>query len=221
MKTHSRIRFLPVVCSALFLMTPFAANAVGASTFNAGPTPQTLSTLSTIDPLDTAFREGVAAYDNGKYEAAIKAWRRPAELGHAGAQFTLGVVYATGKGTMLDIARAAELWETAAAQGHTAAQFNLGVLYSRGEGVEKDLIKARHWWSLAANAGDAAAQFHLGALAATGEGGPRNFEEAARWWSLSAAQGFEQAAKGLEILRAHGALPNATESRQQQSSSHN
>jgi TPR repeat protein len=192
---------------ALLLAAPVIAGAVSGAPLTPSAVEKSLSSVTGASPLETAFREGVAAYDAGDYRTAVQTWQVPAQRGHAGAQFTLGVAYATGKGVVTDLARAIPLWEAAAAQGHPGAQFNLGVLYSRGEGVEKDLAKARMWWQFAATAGDAAAQFHLGALAAIGEGGPRNLQEAARWWRLSAAQGFEQAAKGLEILRSHGALP--------------
>lgn len=203
---------LSLLSIALLAFAPLVTAAVSSTSYSPPATEKSLSTIVAPDPMDAAFRAGVASYETGDYDGAVRAWRVPAEHGHVGAQFTLGVAYATGKGVISDIARAVALWESAAAHGHAAAQFNLGVIYSRGEGVDKDMTKARMWWHLAANRGDAAAQFHLGVLAVTGEGGPRNLEEAAHWWRQSAAQGFEQAAKGLQILREHGALLDDTHS---------
>jgi TPR repeat protein len=214
-RTETRHRFISPFCGALLLLLPFAVNAASTKPLEPASTQKSLSLLTNVSPLDAAFREGLTAYDAGDYKRAVQMWQPPAKDGHAGAQFTLGIAYATGKGVITDLARAIGLWEAAAAQHHPGAQFNLGVLYSRGEGVDKDMAKARMWWHLAANSGDAAAQFHLGALAAIGEGGPRNLQEAARWWRLAAAQGFEQAAKGLQILNEHGALSQTQQSAQQ------
>jgi uncharacterized protein len=192
----------------LWLTLAPALTQAAASNAPMTPSPATsLTTLTETSPLEATFQMGLRAFDEGDYAAAAKLLRAPAEHGHVGAQFTLGVMHATGKGIATDIGRAVQLWEAAGAQGHAASLFNLGVLYANGRGVEKDAAKARMYWHLAATSGDPSAQFHLGALAATGEGGPRNYQEAARWWRAAAAQGNQQAAEGLEILKAHGALP--------------
>lgn len=162
---------------------------------------------------ERAFLEGVAAYQDGQYDRAVRLWHAPAEQGHVGAQFNLGVAFATGQGADVNYAQAARWWQSAGHQGHTTAQYNLGLLYSRGQGVDKSAAKARMWWYLAAMSGDAAAQFHLGAMAATGDGEAQDFNEAALWWTRSAAQGYEPAVKGLEILKEHGILNEATVSR--------
>jgi TPR repeat protein len=182
------------------------AAAITTATATAPSVREMLAPLGDMDLLETAFRDGVNAYEAADYNLAARLWQMPADRGHSGAQFSLGVAYATGRGVAPDLKQAIHLWQLAAAQGHLGAQLNLGLLYWRGEGVEKDLTKARMWWEQAATGGDAAAQFHLGALAAMGEGEPRDYQEAARWWRLSAAQGYRQAIKGLEILKTHGAM---------------
>lgn len=203
---QSRYNRLPVrVASAVLLAAvPGFATAMSAVPLTPAPPASVLVPTGEMDLMEEAFREGVQLYDAGDYAAAARAWRAPAEGGHAGAQFSLGVAYVTGNGVSQTLDRAIEWWRAAAAQGHTAAQLNLGLLYWRGEGVERDLAQARLWWRRAADGGDPTAQFHLGALAATGEGGPINYKEAARWWRLSAAQGHRQAARGLDILKGHG-----------------
>lgn len=200
-----------LVISAWLMLVPAMTNAAtsNAPLAPASPT-DALTTRSDHGPTETTFQEALVFYEDGDYVTAIKLLRAPAERGHVGAQFTLGIIYATGKGIDTNIDRAVAWWEAAAAQGHAASLFNLGVLYAHGRGVEKDLIKARNYWHLAATHGDPAAQFHLGALAATGEGEPKNYQEAARWWRAAAAQGNRQALEGLEILKNHGALPDET-----------
>lgn len=192
-----------------FLLTPVSIPAATPPALQTTPPPgESMGSDGEPDGPQRAFLSGVAAYDSGDHARAVRLWETPAEQGHAGAQFSLGVAFATGNGVPNDLPRAIRWWRAAAEQGHIGAQFNLGMLYSRGEGVERDLDLAKTWWHRAATGGDAAAQFHLGALAATGEGEPQNYAEAAKWWRRSAAQGYEHAVKGLEILRSHGALEN-------------
>lgn len=172
---------------------------------------QEVTQLGSTGAVERAFLEGAVAYQNGEYRRAMKLWYAPAEQGHMLAQFNLGVAYATGLHEDVNFATAARWWQAAGQQGHTAAQYNLGLLYSRGQGVEKNVAKARMWWYMAAMSGDdPAAQFHLGALAATGDGEAQDFNEAAWWWTRSAAQGYEHAVKGLEILKQHGNIQEAS-----------
>ncbi|MBI3897166.1 MAG: sel1 repeat family protein [Gammaproteobacteria bacterium] len=199
---------LALLFAALLVLTPNlkAHAAIGHATSASLSPAMSLDALGDVDLLEAAFREGVSYYEDGDYAAAMNAWSGPASNGHARAQFNLGVIYAVGQGTPVNLARAIYWWEEAAEHGHVGAQFNLGLLYAHGQGVDKDISKARDWWQRAADGGDAAAQFQLGVLAATGEGEPQNLLEAAHWWQMSAAQGHEQAVKGLEILRSYGVL---------------
>lgn len=196
-----------LLCGAFGLLLAAVAPIVPAVSnmpFAGAPTVGTLGSASDLDLMEAAFREGVALYQAGDYQAAALAWQGPARRGHAGAQFSLGVAYATGNGVAQNLGHAIQWWHAAAAQGHVSAQLNLGLLYWRGEGVNKDIAKARQWWHQAAEGGDPVAQFHLGAMAAIGEGEPLNYQKAVRWWRRAAAQGHDQAIKGLEILKSSG-----------------
>lgn len=203
-------RLLTVLLGVLFALFANLVSAMSKEPSAATPVTRALAPLTEPDLMEMAFREGMKLYEAGNYAAATQAWRAPAEHGHAAAQFSLGVAYATGHGVPEDLASAIRWWKAAARHGHVTAQVNLGLLYWRGVGVDKDLAKAREWWQRAADGGDAVAQFHLGAMAATGEGMPINYDEAVRWWRLAAAQGYEQAIKGLEILRSHGLVADKT-----------
>jgi TPR repeat protein len=193
----------------LFIALAQQASAISAPPLGAAPVQELLAPFREGDLIETAFREGLSAYESGDYKLATRTWQMPADRGHSGAQFSLGVAYATGRGVEASLDRAIRWWQAAATQGHMGAQLNLGMLYWRGEGVEKDVTKARMWWQQAATSGDAAAQFHLGALAAMGDGEPLDYKEAMRWWRLAAAQGYRQAIKGIEILKNHGAALEA------------
>lgn len=199
-----RDRGLRCVFYLLLAAFPVSASAVSTAPAAAVPALSALESPSDVDLMEAAFREGVELYQTGDYSAAALAWQAPAKRGHAGAQFSLGVAYATGNGLTQNLEHAIQWWQAAAAQGHVSAQLNLGLLYWRGEGVEKDIVKARLWWRQAAEGGDPVAQFHLGAMAAIGEGEPLDYQEAVRWWRRAAAQGHDQAIKGLEILKSSG-----------------
>ena len=67
---------------------------------------------------------------------------RCAEQGNAGAQSSLGWIYANGEGVPEDDAEAARWYRLAAEQGDYSAQGNLGRLYANGEGVPQDDVEA-------------------------------------------------------------------------------
>ena len=166
---------------------------------------------------------GLKAAQAGDFQTALKEWKPLADQGHAGAQYTLGWMYANGEGVPEDDAEAARWYRLAADQGHAYAQYNLGWMYANGEGVPEDdaeavrwlrlaadqglaeavrwlrlaadqgLAEAAGWYRLAADQGDAAVQVLLGMMYANGEGVPEDDAEAARWYRLAADQGFAAA----------------------------
>ena len=92
------------------------------------------------------FEDGIAAYDQQQYAAALGLWLPLAEHGHPAAQFNVGVLYEKGQGVAQDFAEAARWYLKAAEQGDTQAQYSLGVLYETGTGVPKNLEEARKWY---------------------------------------------------------------------------
>ena len=130
MITHPR----PWFTSGLMAMLLFAALHVGA-----------LSPATAAD-----FDKGMTAYRSGDYQAALAEWRPLAELGHATAQYNLGLMYAQGMGVPHDYAMAAAWYRRAAEQGLATAQYNLGVMYELGRGVARDLVRTYVWYELAA-----------------------------------------------------------------------
>jgi TPR repeat protein len=111
-----------------------------------------------------------------------------ADAGDAGAQFALGMIYATGDGVTTDRAVALDWMEKAAAQGHMQAQYEPGSYYILDHPA-RDFGKAAHWLRLSALQGYASAQISLGILYAAGRGVPRDFAEAFAWLSLAEALG--------------------------------
>lgn len=73
--------------------------------------------------------------------------------GSADAQYQLGLLYLTGRGTLQDFSEAAKWLILAAEQNHPFAQYELGLLYQVGQGVELNVEKSYVWFNIAAAAG--------------------------------------------------------------------
>jgi tetratricopeptide (TPR) repeat protein len=100
-------------------------------------------------------------YKDENYDQAVQWYRKAAEQGHAGAQYSLGRMYDLGWGVAEDNDQAVQWYRKAAEQGHAGAQYNLGMMYDRGGGGAKDAIQAVQWYRKAAKQGYAMAQDEL------------------------------------------------------------
>jgi TPR repeat protein len=76
-------------------------------------------------------------------------YRRAAEQGLAEAQYSLGRLYATGKGVPHDEEQATMWVRSAASQGFPAAEERLGERYASGKGTTQDDRLAYFWLTLA------------------------------------------------------------------------
>ena len=89
---------------------------------------------------------------------AFEWFRKAAEQGHAGAQFSLGTCYYSGLGVAEDIVQGIEWYRKAAEQGNADAQYNLGVFYYTGTDVPKDEALGLKLLRQAAEQGNISAQ---------------------------------------------------------------
>ena len=121
--------------------------------------------LASASSAYAGFDAGVAAYQRGDFETAIKEFEPAAEAGDATAQFTLGYMHQFGQGVAQDLDKAARWYRRAAEQGHPAAQYNLGVFHQDGQGAPRDDVAAYMWLDLAARAGQMFAGAARNALA--------------------------------------------------------
>jgi TPR repeat protein len=145
------------------------------------------------------FQAGLAAYDRGDYQAALKEWQPIAERGDANAQYNLGLLYARGQGVSQDYAKAVDWYRKAAESGVPAAQYNLGVMYANGQGVPANAAEARKWFLAAAEQGVGDAATGLGSMYRE-EGQFKNYAEAERWYRKAAEQGVASAAFQLGVM---------------------
>jgi hypothetical protein len=137
--------------------------------------------------------------------ADLKATRKLAEKGNAGAQIQLGSMYYFGDGAPQNYSEARAWYLNAAAFDVCEAQSLLGRIYANGYGVSQNFQRAADWFQKAADQESAADQCALGVLYAHGAGVPQGDVEAAAWFKRAAYKGnvFAQCAFG--ILHAYGA----------------
>ena len=147
-----------------------------------------------------------ASTSSGISIADLRTLQMQAAQGHAEAQYSLGVLYASGRGVPQGYSQAAKWYEQAAAQGQSQAQFNLGWLYYAGLGVPQDYKKATQWYKQAAAQGHAGAQNSLGVVYQKGLGVPQDYAKARQWYEQAATQedGDAQNNLGLLYYAGHG-----------------
>ena len=131
----------------------------------------------TAGPLE----DGLTAYREHNYAAALALWQPLADKGNPAAQYQIGTLYAEGKGVAQNDATAAQWFQRAADQGDAASQYNLAVSYAEGLGVAKDDALAAKWFRRAADQGMPYAQLNLGFFYATKRVTPPDDVEAVKW----------------------------------------
>jgi len=141
------------------------------------------------------------AYREKAYAKAAELWRPLAEKGDAEAQYSLGTLYAEGKGVEQNDATAFLWFQRAANQGVAAAQYNVGASYATGAGIGKSDVEAARWFRRAADQGMAFAQLNLGLLYAAGNGVPQDDVEAYKWLELAFA-GLPPGGPRMDVARA-------------------
>ena len=88
-------------------------------------------------PARADLQDGINAYMDGDYAAALENLKPEAEADDVIAQYFLGEMYLHGKGVAQDFAQAASWYERAAINGHPDAQAAIGSLEMLGLGVAR------------------------------------------------------------------------------------
>ena len=139
---------------------------------------------------------------------AARWFRKAAEQGNATGEYSLGEMYASGRGVKKDYKEASKWIQKAADQGEVRAQTDLGAMYLLGLGVNQNDKKAFQLTRMAAEQGSAAAEFGLGTMYSRGQGVPRDLTEAANWYTKAVDQGNPDAMNNLSWLLATGTNPS-------------
>ena len=109
--------------------------------------------LARAEDADAAFRNGLTAFNDGRYGQAQEAWVPLARAGDARAQTGLGFMYYSGRGVPRDSVRAAEFFQRAAEQGEPTAQLFLALMHFKSDGVPMNMPLAMMWVELAMASG--------------------------------------------------------------------
>jgi TPR repeat protein len=88
------------------------------------------------------------------FAEALTWYRKAADQGHAGAEFSVATMYDKGQGVPQDFKTAVTWYQKAADRGDAGAQGSLGSMYGNGQGVPKDYVRAHMWFNLAAGVGN-------------------------------------------------------------------
>jgi hypothetical protein len=96
-------------------------------------------------PARADLQDGINAYLDGDYAAALENLKPEAEADDVIAQYFLGEMYLHGKGVDQDFAEAASWYERAAINGHPDAQAAIGSLELLGLGVARHPTSGYFW----------------------------------------------------------------------------
>ena len=91
------------------------------------------------------LQQGINAYYDGNYAAALEKLKPEADAGDIIAQYFLGEMYLHGKGVDQDFAQAVAWYSRAAQHGHPQAQAALGSLQMLGLGGPQDTTNGYFW----------------------------------------------------------------------------
>ncbi len=133
-----------------------------------------------------------------------KALVAAAQAGDPGACYEIGIRFAEGRNTTVDLAKAAAWLDRAAQAGLAPAQFRLGSMYEKGLGVRRNFAEARRLYMAAAAQGHAKAMHNLAVLYARGINGRPDYDSAIDWFRRAAAYGTIDSQYNLGILYARG-----------------
>ena len=137
--------------------------------------------------------------DNDKVAADVLR-TESASLGHAFAQFNLGLLYKYGRGVEQSDLQAFIWFCKSANQGCSAAQNSVGELYEKGRGVLQNFNSAVEYYLKSAEQKNDRGQYNLGRMYASGQGIARDPVMAARLFRMSLDQGFKRARNDLALI---------------------
>lgn len=130
---------------------------------------------------------------------ALELYEIAAQQGDAQAQYSLGLCYHYGEGTLKDPFSAFKWFGQAAEGGHAEAQYSLGVYYQQGIGTEQNSASAFKWFEKAAIQNQAKAQHELGESYFHGRGVEKNPPMAKKWISKSYVNGNKRASESWDM----------------------
>jgi hypothetical protein len=157
--------------------------------------------VEAIGHIGTLYQHG---FDGApvSYAEAVRWYRLAAEQGYGPSQYSLGEMYAHGRGLREDDVEALRWYRLAAEQKAYGGAYSyyLGEKYDKGNGLREDDTEAVRWYRSAAEQGHEDGQYQLGLMYQFGTGIPQDYVLASMWYNLAVAQGSENAQETQDIL---------------------
>lgn len=151
------------------------------------------------------YAAGRAAFDSGDGRGALAAWTPLAEGGSLRAQYSLGLLYERGLGSVsAQAGKAAHWYARAAAEGDPDARNNLARMYAEGRGVPQNAARAVALWREAAADGHTMARYNLGLSLYRGKGTEKDVAAGREQIRAAAEAGLPQAQFALGQMRRLG-----------------
>lgn len=152
-----------------------------------------IGVVAVAGPLED-MAEADRAYSLGDVTAAIRAYRRAADVGYAPAQVRLGYIYDKSEFNE----EAVKWFRRAAEQGNAEGQYYLGEMYSMGEGITQNYELGFQWIHKAAQQDLPIAMKVLAKRYEQGVYGlAKDPEQSRYWWQRAAEQGDGEASARL------------------------
>jgi len=146
------------------------------------------------------FEIGREAHSKKDYEEAYKNYLKAIELGHARAEYIVGIFYFRGYYVKQDYNKALEYWNKASKQGMREADYSLAMAYIKSFGVEKDLEIAKIYLEKAIIGEVKEAYYTLGNLYYL----EKNYQEAIKIWEKGYEKGDISSGRSLVNLYLYG-----------------
>lgn len=156
--------------------------------------------LMTIEDAERYFDHGNNLFDKRNYSEAIESFQEAASQDHAGAQYSLAMIYKHGMSVQQDEELAATWCFKSAEQGHVNAQYELSSMFTFGQGVQQDDELAFSWARRAAEQGHVKAQVSIAMSYESGVGASQDFQLAFFWYQKAAKKGNVSAQLNLALM---------------------
>lgn len=144
-----------------------------------------------------------ATFAAGRYDEAVRLYRKAAEANDVRAMVSLGLLLETGDHVPRDLKAAYALYEKAAERGSADGALDLAVALVKGKGIDVDVPRALDLLEKASDDGSARAAYDLAALVSNGVGG-KPPGEALALFRHAAAQGYPEGYRAAAVLLDEG-----------------
>ena len=127
------------------------------------------------------YKKGIKAYNEHRYEDAVKYLQIASNHGNDKAQLLLGICYFNGDGVKKDPDEAVKWFRRSAEQNNPEGQYKLGLCYLLGVGVRQRGNEAIYWLEKAAEQGLFEAMEQLSDCYLKGIGVEKDYDKADKW----------------------------------------